>query len=240
MVDQCSNPTAIQEGDLLAYLSGFASANVINHISDCLACQKEVVELKIAQAILDEVFYQSHCPDREELVAYKVGFLPHSENRIIKQHLSNCSSCTEFVAQLKRIHEQPDPLLTRIIQTAKRILAAIFQPTAPKPALALLGDEQERYIYQAEQYQIILTTSIPLQGSNLWEIEGHIVNHEDPQMWYEGHVTVLQNGQHVTSDEIDEFGFFALENLSPGHYFLHIELSNSIIPIEHVMLKLGT
>ena len=110
----------------------------------------------------------------------------------------------------------------------------------PQATCNLLGDEEQQHVYQAEQYQIMLTTSIPLPGSNLWEIEGHIVNHEDPQMRYEGHVTLLEDAKDVTSDKIDEFGFFALEDISPGRYTLHIELSKIIIPIEHLTIKLAT
>lgn len=240
MVDQCSNPSAIQEGDLFDYLSGMAPPNVIHHISDCVACQNDVAERQTVHAFLDDVFYKNDCPDEEELLAYQAGFLTRSEQKIIKQHLLDCLSCTQFVAQLQVIHEQPDPLLTRIIQTGKRILAGIFQPKRSQPGLALLGDQQQQHVYQAEQYQIILTTSIPLPGSNLWEIEGHIVNHSNPQMCYEGHVTVLQDAKDVTSDKIDEFGFFALEDISPGQYTLHIELSKIIIPIEHLTIKLAT
>lgn len=240
MVDQCNKPTAIQERDLSDYLSGMAPANVIRHISNCVACQKEVATLQTIHAFLDDVFYKNDCPDEEELLAYQAGFLTRPEQNIIKQHVIDCLSCSQFVAHLQVIHEKPDPLLTRIIQTGKRILAGIFQPRRQQPALALLGDEQEEHVYQADQYQIILTTSIPLRGSNLWEIEGHIVNHQDPQMCYEGQVFLLQHAKDVTSDEIDEFGFFALEDISPGCYTLHIELSNIIIPIENFTIKLAT
>ena len=240
MVDQCSNPTAIQEGDLSIYLSGMAPVNIIHHIDGCLACQKEVADLQVVNALLDNVFQQSDCPDEDVLLAYQAGFLSRSEQKIIQQHLPDCSYCTQFVAHLQVISEQPDPLLTRIIQTGKRILAGIFQPKMPQPALALLGDEQQQYVYQADPYQIILTTTIPLQGSNLWEIEGHILNHSNPQMLYEGQVSLLQDAKDVTNDEIDEFGFFALEDIHPGRYTLHIELSNTIIPIENLTIKLAT
>lgn len=238
MVDECTNPTAIQEGDLSDYFSGMAPANVTRHITNCVTCQKEVADLQTVHAILEEVFYESECPDEEQLLAYQAGFLPRSEQKMIAQHLPDCLYCTQFVGRLQVISSRPDPLLTRIVQTGKRILTAIFQPTQPQLALALLGDEEQQHIYQAGQYQIMLTTSIPLPGSNLWEIEGHIVNHSNPKMWYEGRVTVLQDSKNVTSDEIDEFGFFALEDIPPGRYTLHIELSNTIIPIENFAIKL--
>ena len=250
MADRCTNPTTIKESDLSDYLFGIAPANVMGHIANCVACQKEVAELQTIHAILDEVFYESECPDEEELLAYQAGFLPRSEQKIIEQHLPDCLYCTQFVGHLQLISDRSEPLLTRIMQTGKRILSAIFQPTQPQPALALLGDEEQQQIYQAGQYQIMLTTSIPLPGSNLWEIEGHIVNHSNPQMLYEGHVTLLQDtktgipgrplgqGGSVTSDEIDEFGFFALEDLAEGRYTLHIELSNAIIPIHNFTIKL--
>ena len=52
--------------------------------------------------------------------------------------------------------------------------------------------------------------------------------------------TVLQDAKDVTSDEIDEFGFFALEDVGPGSYSLHVELSSIVIPIENFTIKLGT
>ncbi len=239
MVYPCNDPTAIKEGDLSTYLSGTASASIKYHIDHCIACQTEIKDLKTVHAILDDVFYKSDCPDEDLLLAYQSGFMTRLEQKTIKQHLPDCSYCTQFVANLKIIDEQPDPLLTRILQTGKRMLASIFQPAQPQPALALLGDEQQQYIYQAEQYQIILTTSIPLRGSNLWEIEGHIIDKSNPQTEYEGCAFLLQNAKDVVSDKIDEFGFFALENINPGRYALHLELSNIIIPIEDFTIRLG-
>jgi hypothetical protein len=238
MADQCSNPSQIQDGDILDYFDGIASLNVTHHIANCLACQKEVADLQTIHSILDEVFYESDCPDEEELLAYHAGFVPRSEKKIIQQHLPDCTYCTQFVAGLTQISQRPDPLLTRIMQRGKRILTALLQPAASHPTFALLGDEEEEHIYHAGEYQIILTTIPLLPGTNLWELEGHIINLHDPEHLYKGQVSLLQDSKAITTDQLDEFGFFALDEITPGQYSLHIELSNIIIPIENFPIEI--
>lgn len=238
MADQCSNPTLIEDGDLSDYLDGVATLAVAHHIATCAACQKEVADLQAIHTILDELFHASTCPDEEELLAYHAGFLPRAEKKLIQQHLPACTSCTQFVAGLTEISQRPDPLLTRIIETGKRVLNAFLRPAAPQPTFALLGDEEQQHIYHAGAYQIILTTIPLLPGTNLWQIEGHIINLDDPQHLYQGHVSLLQDAQPITTDQLDEFGFFALEEITPGNYTLHIELSDIIIPIQNFAIEL--
>lgn len=226
MAELYVNPTQIEDGDLLDYLDG--SLKVPEH----MAYQKNIAELLFIDSVLDELFYESDCPDEEALLAYASGFLPRTEKKVIEQHLPDCNRCTEFVAQLKQLSERPDPLLTRIIQTGKRILAPWLEPAARQTSFALLGDDEKQYIYHAGEHQIMLTTIPQLPGTNLWQIEGHIINLHQQEMLYEGQVSILQEENFViNSDKLDEFGFFVLEEMTHGQYTLHIELENSIIPI---------
>lgn len=237
MAHHSSNPTQIQDGDLSDYLDGVAPLAVAAQIANNIAYQKEVADLQTIHSILDEFFHESDCPDEEALLAYHAGFLPRAEKKSIEQHLPDCTSCSQFVAGLTQISERPAPLLTRIMQTGKRIMTALLQPAAPQPTFALLGDDEKQQIYHAGAYQLILTTIPLLPGSNLWELEGHIINLHDPQHLYEGQVSILRDGQTIRTDQLDEFGFFALDEITAGHYTLHIELSNIIIPIENFAIE---
>ncbi|MGB0386537.1 MAG: hypothetical protein ACPGWR_17145 [Ardenticatenaceae bacterium] len=236
MIDQCIARFEIKDGDLMDYVEGYADADVARHVAMCVACQKEVAELQTINTIFSHSFYSRDCPDEQELLAYEEGFLSGSALQKIEQHIASCSGCQQITAQLTPPSPLPIPLLQGWIQSGKRILAAIFQPLAPQPAFALRGDEQEQRSYQAGEFQIIMETSSLLKGSHIWQIEGKLINPNDPQMLYEGQVALLEGSQAVATDEIDEFGFFALEDLKPGQYTLKIELPTTIIPIEEFIL----
>ena len=85
MADLSINLNQIQDGDLSDYLDGVASLAVADQIANSVAYQKEAADLQTIDSILDEVFYESDCPDEEELLAYHAGFLPRSEKKIIQQ-----------------------------------------------------------------------------------------------------------------------------------------------------------
>lgn len=204
----------------------------MHHITRCASCQQELADLQLTHSLLDDIFYEDDCYDEEELLAYQAGFLPRARKKIIQQHLVTCAPCTQFVAHLTQMTTQPDPLLTRLIETGKRILTALLQPAAPQPVFALLGQEEKQLTYHAGDYQLILTMLPFLPGTDLTIIEGHIINHANLQESYDGTIFLYQEKTLIVEETIDDFGFFVFEELTPGNYTLQVELAHIIIPIE--------
>ncbi len=61
MGNGCIAPAEIQAGDLVAYLEGAASTEVVTHIARCPACAAEVEELRLTDFLLQQALNQADC-----------------------------------------------------------------------------------------------------------------------------------------------------------------------------------
>lgn len=61
MIEECTDPAEIQEGDLVAYIEGIASPQVASHIAACPACAAEVEVLRLTDSILQQALSQMDC-----------------------------------------------------------------------------------------------------------------------------------------------------------------------------------
>ncbi len=73
MVEQCIAPEEIQEGDLVAYIEGVASANVVAHVARCPACAAEVKALCITDSLLSSALGQTKASMSDELLSSQAG-----------------------------------------------------------------------------------------------------------------------------------------------------------------------
>lgn len=227
----------IEEGDLLAYLDGLASLDVGLHIRKCVACQEEVTALRAINTTFKQVLSRINCPDSQALLLYETKLLAKRERHQIGKHVADCAFCEKEVAQLAKIpFKKPLSTFERMIKAGKQIIGAFRLPAASQPAFARLGDEDEPMVYQAGDYQIMLATSSPLLATNIRQIEGQIINLEDQLIPSTGSVSLLHQTQQVANDNIDEFGYFVLEDLRPGEYSLHIDLPTTMIPIDKFVI----
>lgn len=227
----------IEEGDLLAYLDGVASLDVASHIRQCPTCQEEVKGLRAINTTFKQALSRINCPESQTLLLYETKLLPKRERQQIRKHVADCAFCEKEVAQLAKISfSKPLSPLERMIEAGKQIIGAFRLPTASQPAFARLGNEDEPMVYQAGDYQIMLSATSPLVATNIRQIEGQIINLEDQLIPSTGRVSLRYQTQHVANDNIDEFGYFVLEDLKPGEYTLHIDLLSTIIPIDKFVI----
>lgn len=99
----CIDPTAIHEGDLLAYVDGIAGKAVTEHIHRCPACAREVGEFKVLQSVLAIKLYRHSCPEPDRLLAYRLGELESGENLMMLQHLGQCPHCARELGAIDDI-----------------------------------------------------------------------------------------------------------------------------------------
>ena len=237
MFEQHIRNCKIEEGDLLAYLDGMASLGAASHIRQCSTCQEEVTGLRAMNTTFKQVLSRINCPESQALLLYETKLLPKRERRQISKHIADCAFCEKEVVNLAKIpFSKPLSPLERMIEAGKQIIGAFRLPVTSQPAFARLGDEDEPIIYQAGDYQIMLATTSPLLATNIRQIEGQIINLEDQLIPSTGCVSLLHHTQHVANDNIDEFGYFVLEDLRPGEYTLHIDLPSTMIPIDKFVI----
>jgi hypothetical protein len=233
---QCVAPEEVQDGDLLSFVEGEASPAVQAHVASCLFCAQEVAVLQQVDLLFSAAFDRPECPESDALLGYQAGLLSAAANRRIKQHVMSCHDCQ---AELAELTGEPAPstlnrLVTAVSQSlkevGKQVIEAALLPSQPQPALALRGESQQRAVYQAAPYQLVLAKAPPIAGEKLWQLEGQLLTVEGaPVATLVGQVSLQDEGQPIASDVVDEFGYFALANIGPGVYDLSIELDASLL-----------
>lgn len=239
MACTCIAPNEIKEGDLLAYLEGHASATVADHIARCPACAAEVSALRSAATMLIAALDRAACPDLDDLLLYQADLLPRAERQRLHRHIQDCVHCQQELLQLVDPPAAPvsPPVVERIAEAGRRILTGLLQPAGPAPALALRGHAPRQYTYQAGDYQLILAVLPPLVDEDVWQLEGQLIGY-DAASFADTAITVSmqQAGVVVLQDMLDEFGFFAGDQLSSGTYILQIDLPDAQILIEDLSI----
>jgi anti-sigma factor RsiW len=96
----CIDPTAIHEGDLMAYVDGIAEKAVTEHIRHCPVCAREVEKLAVLQFVLAINLHRHSCPDPDLLLAHLQGELEGNENLTVVQHLRQCPYCVRELSDV--------------------------------------------------------------------------------------------------------------------------------------------
>jgi hypothetical protein len=81
MVEQCIAPYKIQEGDLVAYMEGDASPDVVRHITRCPACAAEVEALRQVDAMFNTVLNRASMFSVPEVSAPRTDTQPAQPER---------------------------------------------------------------------------------------------------------------------------------------------------------------
>jgi hypothetical protein len=234
-MSDCVAPEEIWEGDLLAFVEGEASPAVRDHVARCSACAQEAAGLQQVNLLFAAVYDRANCPASELLLRYQAGLLTPAVSKHAKRHVQDCQDCQGELAELAG---EPSPstlnrLATAVSQSLKeagrQVIVAVLLPGKRQPALALRGESQQQAIYQAGPYQIILAKVSPLAVRKAWQVEGQLTGQGSEQR--NGRVSLQRGEVLIASDNLDEFGFFALEEVPPGRYTLQIEIASSLVSL---------
>lgn len=232
----CIAPQEIQEGDLLAYLEGAATPDVAAHLARCAFCMAEAAGLAGMDATLLAAHMRVTCPAPDDLLMYQAGLLSRPAQRRVKQHLATCAACQADLARLALPAVAPIPisLVERLRQAGATIMAAL-QPPPFQPALALRGQERQLRVFSAPPYQVLLNVIQPAHSGESWRVEGQLILERGGLLEPAARQADLLQADIVCSrDRIDEFGFFAFENLLPNTYRVHLTLPDADLLIEAI------
>lgn len=233
-MSECIAPDELSAGDLVAYLEGAASPDTASHIARCAACAAEVTALRAADLGLTAAMFRVECPEPDDLLLYQAGLLGRRDARRIVRHIAGCRDCQLELATLAHTAERASAtsLSERIRQAGKQLLRAVL--SAPgQPSLAMRGAEPRRHEYHVAGYHLIIAVVPPLAAENIWQIEGQIRREDDDLSELSGaEVQLLRDDAVVSHDAVDDFGFFALEDIGPGDYTIVIEWATTMILVE--------
>src|SRR5438270_3077031 len=111
-VMECSQPGAIRDEELLAYLAGEkVRPFVVQHLAECQRCSSQLAAYRQIELALTSKLYRWDCPPNQVLGEYQLGLLSKELTAAVKNHLSMCVLCAAEVATLTEFLAN-DPLLT--------------------------------------------------------------------------------------------------------------------------------
>jgi hypothetical protein len=100
---ECSQPGAIRDEELIAYLAGEkVRPFVAQHLDQCQRCQQQLATYRQLEFALTSKLYRHDCPPSLVLGEYQLGMLSHEMNMAVENHLSICTLCVTEVATLSK------------------------------------------------------------------------------------------------------------------------------------------
>src|SRR5450432_2712291 len=131
---ECSEPGAIRDEELVAYLAGeTVRPVVVEHLTHCQRCSLQLATYRRVELELLSKLYRWDCPPSQVLGEYEMGMLQQGQGVAVKNHLRACVLCTAEVATLTEFLLN-DPMLAQpvtVISKAASPTAANNHRTSP-------------------------------------------------------------------------------------------------------------
>lgn len=238
---KCIQPDEIEDSDLVAYIDGEALPATIAHIEACAFCQQEVNQLLRVDLLLREAAYRENCPEPDELWLYTNGMLYSEKVQTLSLHIEECRYCQQDVQQLgTAVFNYDSPAqpadasatswLSSLRATGKEILQAIVQPPL-QPGIVMRGEADESVVYRVGSFQVVLSKEAAAPAAESWQIEGQLINEEEPDALLNGTAIAWHGDEIVARTEVDEVGYFQFANLRSGQYNIYLELANILLSL---------
>jgi hypothetical protein len=226
----CLMPPELDDGQLLAYLTGNAPVAVRQHLEQCPSCRARLETLQGWQAWLAKNLYRTPCPPSLELGEYRLEILSEEQNAKIEQHLAWCPHCRSEL-QLFGDDEQvvrSNPKVNSFQEIANRVRIVIarlqedltgWSLESPTPVLAgMRGQETARSLtYDADDFEISLLIQPDAAQPTQRMLLGWLSEHENDQAT---EVYLWHGVQQTATTRVDDLGNFAFSALPPGRYNL--------------------
>jgi anti-sigma factor RsiW len=98
---ECSEPGAIRDEELLAYLAGEPVRPAVKeHLAHCQSCSDRLAEYRRMELTLTSKLYRWDCPPAQILGEYQLGLLSNDIAAAVQRHLDICVRCAAEVAAL--------------------------------------------------------------------------------------------------------------------------------------------
>ncbi len=125
---ECSNPGAIRDEELFAYLEGESVRPAVRqHLAACQYCSSQAKTYQRLELKLIKNLYRWDCPPNQVLGDYQFGLLSPKESMEVGSHLSMCVLCKAEVTQLTEFLAN-DPMLVPQSQVAARSAIDVVRP----------------------------------------------------------------------------------------------------------------
>jgi hypothetical protein len=238
----CVSPPELDDRHLWSYVDGEADHETMLHLERCEHCGEKAKALAQLQVRVKSRLYRITCPSPLELGEYHLRILPSPQVLVIAQHVRECPHCEAEVAQLESyLSDLTVP--TSYLQKIKVLVAQLIsqggsdqKSGAPSmtPTLAgLRGEEDEPFIYQADNVRIMIEVQDDVEQMGLKTLLGLVTGLESNNFT----IQVSQEGQVIATSSVDEIGNFMISHLEPSDYALILTGPNIEIHIQSLLVK---
>ncbi|GER92064.1 hypothetical protein KDW_62260 [Dictyobacter vulcani] len=98
---ECSEPGAIRDDELIAYLEGEkVRPTVVEHLARCQKCSSQLASYRQVERKLTHRLYRWDCPPNQVLGDYLLGMLDGDVTLMVQTHLHLCVLCSAELATL--------------------------------------------------------------------------------------------------------------------------------------------
>lgn len=122
---ECSEPGAIRNGELVAYLEGDqVRPAVVTHLARCPHCSQQLVHYQGLERKLVSKLYRWDCPSNQALGEYHLGLLDEELGRQIQFHTQMCVHCAAELSVLAGFLAYNPALVERPVTNVQPQIAA--------------------------------------------------------------------------------------------------------------------
>lgn len=238
----CISPPELDEMKLWAYLDGEADQETVNHLESCEYCRGKVKDLIQVRNRVGSRLYRINCPSTLELGEYHLGLLDASKKLIVAQHLRECRHCQDEIAQLEKYLDEPT-LRLDVLEPVRVLIAQLISgvgvnrdqadPSISATFAGLRGGEEEPYIYQADNFRIVIDIQDDVEQVGLKTLLGLVTGSKSNELT----IQASQEGKTIATSSVDETGNFVISQLMPGRYELILASPNDEVHIESLSVK---
>jgi len=214
--------------ELLAYGDGGAPAAVVAHVRTCSMCTTRARNYAATQIGLRRALYRFDCPDAHILGEYQLDLLDPEHRSRVAAHVLECDACAAELQTLRNYLALPTPVAGSAMQSARRLVATLFQPAAGLAYGGLRGTvEVSSRVFQVED----VTVSVgPGQGRGT--LIGLVLMAGRAAQDLAGRaVRLVPTDRGALSSTLDDLGNFEFADVPAGMYALEIELPNALIVV---------
>jgi hypothetical protein len=147
--------------------------------------------------------------------------LPSREQKQVASHVKTCSYCLSELRRLARADLATSSAKQWIPDIARQVIEAVLAPPTTEWAIAARGGKHRQQRYQAGDLEIIVGVE---PTANRWCVRGRVIRQGRAADDVIGRPAYLAlQDQVITTEQVDETGYFVFEDVSPGKYELWVE-----------------
>jgi hypothetical protein len=216
---ECSEPGAIRDEELVAYLAGeTVRPVVVEHLTHCQRCSLQLATYRRVELELLSKLYRWDCPPSQVLGEYQMGMLQQGQGVAVKNHLRACVLCTAEVATLTEFLTN-DPMLAQPVTVMPKVASSPANNHHPVGARLIapvpLDELRERSLAGVRR---IIAALVPQQPRLAYQRNAGSQSAQWPRRYAAEDVTVSVQVERDTSrkDTLQLIGFVTQKGTAVG------------------------